>query len=255
MAKKIAISNQKGGVGKTTSAVNISTALAAIGKKTLLIDMDPQSNATTAFGINGGKQIGIYNALIEKIPLKEIFRKTLVPELQIATSSINLIGAEVELVNLPNREFVLKNLIESIENQFDFIVIDCPPSMGLLTLNALIASDYAIIPLQCEYYALEGLSYLMQSIEKIKINFKTNLEILGIILTMYDKRSSLSIHIANDVRNHLKKIVFENVIPRNVKMAQAPSYGKPGLIYDIKASASLAYLEVTKEIINKLKDK
>jgi chromosome partitioning protein len=255
MAKKIAISNQKGGVGKTTSAVNIATALAAIGQKTLLIDMDPQANATTAFGINGSKQIGIYDALVKKISLKEVATKTLVPELQIASSSINLIGAEVELVNLPNREIVLKKLIDQVEDQFAFVVIDCPPSMGLLTLNSLIASDYAIIPLQCEYYALEGLSYLMQSIEKIKINFKTNLEILGIVLTMYDKRSSLSIHIANDVRNHLKKLVFENVIPRNVKMAQAPSYGKPGLIYDIKASASLAYLEVTKEIINRLRNK
>lgn len=251
MADIITVANQKGGVGKTTSAVNIAAALAAIGFRTLLIDLDPQANSTTAFGAL--KNQNAYDFLIKNLDLAQAVKKTLIPDLSLIPANINLIGAEVELVNINQRENVLRNALNNADKTFDYVIIDCPPAMGLLTLNALIASKYVLIPLQCEYYALEGLSYLLQSIQKINNNFKVQVKILGILLTMYDKRSSLCLHVANDVRYHLKDLVFNTSIPRNVKIAEAPSHGKPGIIYDMKASASIAYLETTKEIIQRVK--
>lgn len=252
MGEVIVIANQKGGVGKTTTAVNVSTALAAVDKKVLLIDMDPQANASTGVGISKkNKGIGSYELLIGQNTLSEVLKKSIIPGLSVISSSIELIGAEIELVNVEKRETIFKRLIEPYKNMFDYIIIDCPPSMGLLTLNAMVAADSVLVPLQCEYYALEGLSYLLNSIQKIKKNFNPSLELFGIVLTMYDRRSSLSSQVENDVRHHLKDKVFQTVIPRNIKVSEAPSHGKPVLVYDVGCLGSQAYMNLAKEILTK----
>ena len=252
MGEVIVIANQKGGVGKTTTAVNVSTALAAVDKKVLLIDMDPQANASTGVGISKkNKGIGSYELLIGQNTLSEVLKKSIIPGLSVISSSIELIGAEIELVNVEKRETIFKRIIEPYKNMFDYIIIDCPPSMGLLTLNAMVAADSVLVPLQCEYYALEGLSYLLNSIQKIKKNFNPSLELFGIVLTMYDRRSSLSSQVENDVRHHLKDKVFQTVIPRNIKVSEAPSHGKPVLVYDVGCLGSQAYMNLAKEILTK----
>ena len=252
MGEVIVVANQKGGVGKTTTAVNVSTALAAVDKKVLLIDMDPQANASTGVGISKkNKGIGSYELLIRQNTLSEVLKKSIIPGLSVISSSIELIGAEIELVNQENRERIFKTVIEPYKDMFDYIIIDCPPSMGLLTLNALVAADSVLIPLQCEYYALEGLSYLLNSIQKIKKNFNPSLELFGIVLTMYDRRSSLSSQVENDVRHHLKDKVFQTVIPRNIKVSEAPSHGKPVLVYDVGCLGAQAYMNLAKEILTK----
>ena len=252
MGEVIVVANQKGGVGKTTTAVNVSTALAAVDKKVLLIDMDPQANASTGVGISKkNKGIGSYELLIGQNTLSEVLKKSIVPGLSVISSSIELIGAEIELVNVEKRETIFKRIIEPYKNMFDYIIIDCPPSMGLLTLNAMVAADSVLVPLQCEYYALEGLSYLLNSIQKIKKNFNPSLELFGIVLTMYDRRSSLSSQVENDVRHHLKDKVFQTVIPRNIKVSEAPSHGKPVLVYDVGCLGSQAYMNLAKEILTK----
>ena len=252
MGEVIVVANQKGGVGKTTTAVNVSTALAAVDKKVLLIDMDPQATASTGVGISKkNKGIGSYELLIGQNTLSEVLKKSIVPGLSVISSSIELIGAEIELVNVEKRETIFKRIIEPYKNMFDYIIIDCPPSMGLLTLNAMVAADSVLVPLQCEYYALEGLSYLLNSIQKIKKNFNPSLELFGIVLTMYDRRSSLSSQVENDVRHHLKDKVFQTVIPRNIKVSEAPSHGKPVLVYDVGCLGSQAYMNLAKEILTK----
>ncbi len=252
MGEVIVVANQKGGVGKTTTAVNVSTALAAVDKKVLLIDMDPQANASTGVGISKkNKGIGSYELLIRQNTLSEVLKKSIIPGLSVISSSIELIGAEIELVNQENRERIFKTIIEPYKDMFDYIIIDCPPSMGLLTLNALVAADSVLVPLQCEYYALEGLSYLLNSIQKIKKNFNPSLELFGIVLTMYDRRSSLSSQVENDVRHHLKDKVFQTVIPRNIKVSEAPSHGKPVLVYDVGCLGAQAYMNLAKEILTK----
>lgn len=252
MGEVIVVANQKGGVGKTTTAVNVSTALAAVGKKVLLIDMDPQANASTGVGISKkNKGIGSYELLIQRHTLSEVLKKSIIPGLSVISSSIELIGAEIELVNQENRQSILKKILEPYKNMFDYIIIDCPPSMGLLTLNALVAADSVLVPLQCEYYALEGLSYLLNSIQKIKKNFNPPLELFGIVLTMYDRRSLLSSQVENDVRHHLKDKVFQTVIPRNIKVSEAPSHGKPVLVYDVGCLGAQAYMSLAKEILTK----
>ena len=252
MGEVIVVANQKGGVGKTTTAVNVSTALAAVDKKVLLIDMDPQANASTGVGISKkNKGIGSYELLIGQNTLSEVLKKSIIPGLSVISSSIELIGAEIELVNVEKRETIFKRIIEPYKNMFDYIIIDCPPSMGLLTLNAMVAADSVLVPLQCEYYALEGLSYLLNSIQKIKKNFNPSLELFGIVLTMYDRRSSLSSQVENDVRHHLKDKVFQTVIPRNIKVSEAPSHGKPVLVYDVGCLGSQAYMNLAKEILTK----
>lgn len=253
MAHIFSIANQKGGVGKTTTSINLSTALAAAGHKVLLIDFDPQANASTGLGVSRHKRLfSSYHLLIDACGMTQVLQKTHVPGLSVIPSSIDLLGAEIELVHFHNREFKLKDVIIPYKDMFDFIFIDCPPSMGLLTLNAFNASTGVIVPLQCEYYALEGLSYLLSSIQKIKTRFNPSLDLFGVVLTMHDRRNTLNDMVMKDVRSHLKGRVFETMIPRNARVAEAPSHGKPVLIYDIKCAGSKAYMELAKEILQKL---
>ena len=256
MAEIIVVANQKGGVGKTTTSVNIATALAAVDRKVLLIDFDPQGNASTGVGIlKKNKLLSTYHLLIGQCTVGEVLIKSPIPGLAVIPAGIQLVGAEIELVNMVQREYIFKNLIEPYRPMFDYIIIDCPPSMGLLTLNAMVAADSVIIPLQCEYYALEGLSYLLSSIQKIKKNFNQKLKLFGVVLTMFDRRSSLCSQVATDVRLHLKDKVFKTVIPRNIRVSEAPSHGKPVLLYDVNCLGSQAYMELAKEILLKEKGK
>ncbi len=248
MSKIIAIANQKGGVGKTTTSINLATVFAALGNKTLLIDLDPQGNTSTGLGISSeSRNNSIYDVLIEKKIKPLNIKETIVPLLSIITSNINLSAAEIELINVKDREYVLKNVLQDLN--YDFIIIDCPPSLGLLTVNALTAADSVIIPSQCEFFALEGLSYLLKTIYLVKKNLNRNLYIDGIILTMYDRRNKLSQQVELDVRKYFKYKVFKTIIPRNVKLSEAPSHGKPAIIYDMKCAGSKSYLHLVREIL------
>jgi chromosome partitioning protein len=251
MAKTIAISNQKGGVGKTTTAVNLSTALAASSKKVLLIDLDPQGNATTGLGIYEKTICTSYDLLCGQKNMSEVLTQTKIPGLTIIPSNIDLVGAEIKLVGMDNREYKLRTIIEPYKDMFDYILIDSPPSMGLLTLNALVSANSVLVPLQCEYYALEGLSYLLKSINWIRMTHNNTLVLDGIVLTMFDKRNALCASVLKDVKAHLKDSVFETIIPRNIKISEAPSHGKPVLIYDVKCSGSQAYMALAKEFLQK----
>ena len=249
MKKIISISNQKGGVGKTTTTINLATSLAAVKKNVLIVDADPQGNASTGLGLSyNERKPSIYEMIHEKKLLSEGIKETLIPGLKIIGANTDLAAAEVELTNFENREFVLKSIFADIKN-FDFIFVDCPPALGLLTINSLVASDTTLIPLQSEFFALEGLSALMQTIKLIQQNFNQNLKIEGILLTMLDKRNSLSSLVEKDVRHHFGNQVYKTTIPRNVKISEAPSHGKPALVYDTQAAGSLAYIELAKEVI------
>ena len=249
MKKIISISNQKGGVGKTTTTINLATSLAAVKKNVLIVDADPQGNASTGLGLTyKDRKPTIYEMIHEKKLLTEGIKDTLIPGLKIIGANTDLAAAEVELTNFENREFVLKSIFADIKD-FDFIFVDCPPALGLLTINSLVASDTTLIPLQSEFFALEGLSALMQTIKLIQQNFNQNLKIEGILLTMLDKRNSLSSLVEKDVRHHFGNQVYKTTIPRNVKISEAPSHGKPALIYDTHAAGSLAYIELAKEVI------
>ena len=251
MAKVICIANQKGGVGKTTTAVNLSASLALGKRKTLLIDIDPQGNASSGVGIpKEGLSNTIYNVIIDDQELKKAIQKTEFPYLSIVPSSIDLLGAEIELVNVSAREMRLKEKIAKITEQFDYIIIDCPPSLGLLTINSLIAADSVLIPIQCEYYALEGLSQLLNSVKRIKGAFNTNLRIEGFLLTMFDKRNNLSHQVACEIKNYFPDKVFQTIIPRNVKLGECPSYGKPIFFYDKFSAGARSYLELAQIITN-----
>ncbi len=250
MTKIISIANQKGGVGKTTTTINLATALCSVGKKVLIIDLDPQSNASTGLGIDENQRnLTIYDLLISKKYNANVAQKTLIPNLQIIPSTVDLAGAEIEMVDLEMREERLKFIISQIEG-YDNIIIDCPPALGLLTINGLVASNSVIIPLQCEYFALEGLSSLISTIDSIQNSFNKDLEIQGIVLTMYDNRNSLSALVEKDVRKHMGNKVYSTVIPRNVRVSEAPSHGKPVLLYDVNCLGSRAYINLAKEVIN-----
>lgn len=252
MPRVIAIANRKGGVGKTTTAVNVATAMAATGKKVLLIDLDPQSNASTSLGFdkNSGA-VSSYEVIIGENQLSEGVVWTNIPNFSLLPSSPDLAGAEIELINKPQREYCLKNAMQKTAVNYDYVLIDCPPSLNLVTINALVASDAVIVPLQCEYLALEGLTDLIGNINMIKKRFNSKLELHGVVLTMYDGRNNLTQMVEADVRKYFGDKVFETVIPRNIRISEAPSHGKPVLLYDFKCSGSQAYINLTGEVLKR----
>ena len=254
MTKIIAIANQKGGVGKTTTVINLATAMVAVKKKVLIVDADPQGNASTGLGINEkDRKPTLYKLLSEGHMDDKSIKKTGIPNLDIITATIDLAASEIELADMEKREDRLKNILEKIRG-YDFFIIDCPPALGLLTINSLVAADSVLVPLQCEFYALEGLSALIQTINIIKKNYNKKLEIEGLVLTMHDKRNTLSDLVEKDVRGHFKSKVYKTIIPRNVRISEAPSHGKPVLIYDTTCVGSKAYIELAKEVIYNQKE-
>ena len=251
MSKIISIANQKGGVGKTTTSINLATSLSAINKKVLLVDADPQGNASTGMGISyDDRSPSLYELIVSESYIDNAIKKTIVPGLEIITANTNLAASEIELASVKRREFVISNILSETKG-YDYILIDCPPALGLLTINSLVASHSVIVPLQSEFFALEGISSLINSIDLIKENFNSNLLIEGILLTMVDKRNSLSSLVEKDVREHFGEIVYKTTIPRNVKISEAPSHGKPAIIYDVNCSGSMAYIGLAREIMNK----
>lgn len=251
-ARIIAVANQKGGVGKTTTAINLATALAAVQKKVLLFDLDPQGNASTGLGIpRQARGITSYEVLMGDKSVSMATATTKIPQLAVVPASVDLSGAEIELVALEKREFSLRNALAGEPLPYDYVLIDCPPSLGLLTLNALVASHAVLVPLQCEFYALEGLSHLVRTIERVKRHLNPGLEIQGVVLTMFDKRNNLSDLVAADVRDHFGDKVYETVIPRNVRISEAPSHGTPVLLYDFRCPGSQAYVHLAGEVLRR----
>ncbi|MGL5330049.1 MAG: ParA family protein [Peptostreptococcaceae bacterium] len=250
MGKIIAVFNQKGGVGKTTTNVNLSASLGKLGKKILVLDLDPQGNTTSGYGIDKNElENTIYEVMLEGISIKDAIIHTEFENIDIVASATDLAGAEIEISMIENREYILKNAIEEVKEQYEYIFIDCPPSLGMLTINCLTAVDSVLIPIQCEYYALEGVSQLMETIKLVKSRLNPNIDIQGVVLSMFDGRANLSIQVVEEVKKYFKGSVYTTLIPRNVRLAEAPSHGTPAIYYDAKCRGTLAYLELAEEFI------
>ena len=252
MPKIIGVANQKGGVGKTTTAINLAASFAVLEYKTLLVDADPQANSTTGVGFDlHNVTHSLYDCMVNNAGAKDVILKTDIPNLDLIPSHIDLVGAEIEMINYPNREMVLKNLLDAVKEQYDFIIVDCSPSLGLITVNALTASDSVIVPVQCEFFALEGLGKLLNTIKIVQSRLNTDLKIEGILMTMYDGRLRLCNQVVSEVRRHFEDMVFDTIVHRNAKLSEAPSVGKPVILYDAKSKGATNYLNLAKEILQK----
>ncbi|MBE5844289.1 MAG: ParA family protein [Butyrivibrio sp.] len=252
MGRAIAIANQKGGVGKTTTSINLSATLAEKGKKVLVIDTDPQGNTTSGFGLNKNQMENtIYELLIGECEVEEALYKDVVDGVDIIPSNVNLAAVEIELIDMEHKEYILKNAVESIRNNYDFIIIDCPPSLSMLTINAMTTANTVLVPIQCEYYALEGLSQLVHTVNLVKERLNNDLEMEGVIFTMYDSRTNLSMQVVENVKDHINENVYKTIIPRNIRLAEAPSYGLPINLYDSKSSGAEAYRLLADEVIGR----
>ena len=251
MGRVIAIANQKGGVGKTTTSINLSASLAAKGKKVLVIDTDPQGNTTSGFGIEKNDlENTIYELILSECSIKECIINEVIKDVSLIPSNVNLAAAEIELIGIDRKEFILKREVEWIKDSYDFIVIDCPPSLNMLTINAMTTADTVLVPIQCEYYALEGLCQLIHTVNLVKERLNPGLEMEGVVFTMYDSRTNLSTQVVEDVKNHLDQRIFKTLIPRNIRLAEAPSYGMPINMYDSKSAGAEAYMMLAEEVIN-----
>ena len=251
MVKVIAIANQKGGVGKTTTAVNLSACLADLGKKVLLVDFDPQGNSTSGFGFDKAKiKQSVYDVLVNDVPADSVALKSQIDNLMILPATIQLAGAEIELVNIMSRETKLKRVLDKIKYNYEYVIIDCPPSLGLLTINALTAANSVLVPIQCEFYALEGLSQLMNTVTLVQKNLNPALSLEGVVLTMFDARTNLSIQVVDEVKSHFRHKVYQTIIPRNVRLSEAPSHGQPVIRYDPKSKGSQVYFDLAREVID-----
>ncbi|WP_283681181.1 ParA family protein [Parablautia sp. Marseille-Q6255] len=251
MGRTIVIANQKGGVGKTTTTINLSASLAESGKKVLVVDMDPQGNTTSGLGVDKEDDKTVYELLLGETTIEESVKKEVFPNLSLIPSNVNLAGAEIELVNVENKENLLKNALDQIKEAYDFILIDCPPSLNVLTINSMCAGDTVLVPIQCEYYALEGLSQLMHTIDLVKDRLNSDLEMEGVVFTMYDARTNLSLQVVENVKNNLDQKIYKSIIPRNVRLAEAPSHGLPITIYDTKSAGAEAYRLLAEEVIHR----
>jgi chromosome partitioning protein len=251
MTKIVSLANQKGGVGKTTTAINLGASLAACERRVLLVDLDPQGNATSGVGLPKNEDNSMYEVLVDGLPLKDIIVPTELPTLFVAPSSVDLVGAEVELRDAIGREYYLRRALEQVNGDYDYVLIDSPPSLGLLTVNGLTAAQSVLVPMQCEYFALEGISQLLTTVERVRDAVNPGLDIEGIVLTMYDERMNLSRQVAEEVRNHFGEKVYSTIIPRNVRLGEAPSFGKPIILYDIRSRGSEAYVNLAKEFIRR----
>jgi len=252
MGRIIAIANQKGGVGKTTTSINLSSSLAARGKKVLLIDTDPQGNATSGYGIDKNElENTVYELILGECSIHDCIIKEVIPNVSILPSNVNLAAAEIELIGVEKKEYILKQEVDWIRNQYDFIIIDCPPSLSMLTVNAMTTANTVLVPIQCEYYALEGLSQLIHTVNLVKERLNPELDMEGVVFTMYDSRTNLSMQVVENVKVHLGQQVYNTIIPRNIRLAEAPSYGQPINIYDPKSAGAEAYLQLADEVINR----